>query len=439
MRKDKECPGEKAIVVGGGAAGMMAAIRLAERGVSVTLFEKNEKLGKKLFITGKGRCNFTNDCEPDVFFENVVSNPRFLYSAYYGYTAQDVISGFESWGLKTKVERGHRAFPASDHSYDVIDCLKKRLERLKVNVRLNTEVTEILTGSSQEPDGTGNEAGTTGQLKAVGVRSGGKVFKADRVIIATGGLSYPSTGSTGDGYKWAEALGHTVVKPRPSLVAMTCAEHDLTALQGLSLKNVAFHIEGRKKAGKDLYSGFGEMMFTHFGLTGPLVLTASALCGKALEAGPLSGRIDLKPAVPSERLDRDLIDLLNENANRDVRHAVRDLYPASIIPVLLDRTGIPPHKKAREITKEERAALVSETKSFAVTVTGTRGFSEAIITQGGVSVKEIDPSTMASKKIKQLYFAGEVLDVDALTGGFNLQIAWSTANAAGQTGDDYDH
>ena len=446
---------EKAIVVGGGAAGMMAAIMLSERGFETTLLEKNEKLGKKLFITGKGRCNFTNDCEPDIFFENVVSNPRFLYSALYGLTPQDVISLFESWGLETKVERGQRAFPASDHAYDVIDCLKRQLKKAGVRVELNTEVTGLLT-SGEADGGPGLKSSEdSARLRVTGVRTRNKAYSADRVIIATGGLSYPTTGSTGDGYKWAESLGHTIVPCRPSLVALTCAEHDLAALQGLTLKNVSFTVKpltdpngentgntrdgenGRngknsKKKRRSLYSGFGEMLITHFGVTGPLVLTASARCGRALEEGPLAGSIDLKPAVPADDLDRDLTGFLAENANRDCLHAIRPLYPASFVPVLLDRAGIPAHKKAHDITREERAALVSVTKNFLVTLTGLRGYNEAVITQGGVSVKEVDPGTMASKMADNLYFAGEVLDVDALTGGFNLQIAWATGAAAGR-------
>ena len=427
-----------AIVVGGGAAGMMAAVMLGERGFDVTLLEKNEKLGKKIFITGKGRCNFTNDCEPDTFFESVISNPRFMYSSYYAMTAQDILALFESWGLETKVERGQRAFPASDHAYDVIDCLKRQLKRVGVTVRLNTEVTEILTASLEEadrPDADPVSSGKKGAKesgpgrKVTGVRCGCLVYPADRVIIATGGLSYPTTGSTGDGYKWAEALGHRVTDRRPSLVALNCAEQDLASLQGLSLKNVSFTVKDGKKT---LAEGFGEMLFTHFGVTGPLVLTASARCGRTLEKKTLTGCIDLKPAVDRERLDRDLVKLLAENANRDVRYAIRSLYPASLVPVLLDRAGIPHDKKAHDITKEERRALLDETKAFVVTLMGLRGYNEAVITQGGVSVREIDPATMASKLIDGLYFAGEVLDLDALTGGFNLQIAWATGAAAGR-------
>ena len=440
---------EKAVVVGGGAAGMMASIMLGERGFDVTLLEKNEKLGKKIFITGKGRCNFTNDCEPETFFESVISNPRFMYSSYYAMTAQDLRALFESWGLETKVERGQRAFPASDHAYDVIDCLKRQLKRTGVTVHLNTEVTEIRTASLEEADAASGSGDTDKRTsdpavshefddrrsdrrttrKVTGVRCGKTVYRADRVIIATGGLSYPTTGSTGDGYKWAEALGHKVTDRRPSLVALNCAEQDLTALQGLSLKNVSFTVKDGKKS---LYEGFGEMLFTHFGVTGPLILTASAKLGKTLEKKALTGRIDLKPAVAEERLDRDLVGLLNENANRDVRYAVRALYPASLVPVLLDRSGIPHDKKARDITKEERRALLNETKAFGVTLTGLRGYNEAVITQGGVSVKQIDPATMASKLVDGLYFAGEVLDLDAVTGGFNLQIAWATGAAAGR-------
>ncbi len=414
---------EKVIIIGGGAAGMMASIRYAERGFSVTLFEKNEKLGKKLFITGKGRCNLTNDCTEEGFFSHVVSNPKFLYSAYNAFNSQDVMSKFREWGLDIKVERGQRVFPVSDHSYDVTDTLKKRMKKLGIKVFLNTTVDEILIDDSK--DENSEEGNSLPQI--TGVRSGDKIYHADRVLIATGGLSYPVTGSTGDGIKWAEESGHKTKTPQPSLVALTTGDHDLASLQGLSLKNVNFTIYRKKKV---LYNEFGEMMFTHFGVTGPLVLTASALIGTELRKEELKGVIDLKPTVEDSKLDADLLRLFDENVNKDVQHAIRSLYPASFVPVLLDRSGIPRNKKVHDITKAERAAIRDNTKRFTILLTGLRGFEEAIITKGGVSVKDVNPATMESKKVKGLFFAGEVLDLDAMTGGFNLQIAWSTAWAA---------
>lgn len=411
---------KRVIIIGGGAAGMMASIRCAERGFDVLLIEKNEKLGKKLFITGKGRCNLTNDCSPEEFFSHVTSNPKFLYSSYYGFTAQDTMEKFREWGLKIKTERGQRVFPVSDHSYDVTDTLKKQMKRLGVKILLNTVAEDIILRENTEEISEEKP-----QIK--GLRAGGKFYPADRIIITTGGLSYPVTGSTGDGLRWAEKMGHRITECLPSLVAMSASDHDIVPLQGLSLKNVTFSILKNKKV---VYEEFGEMLFTHFGVSGPLVLTASSCVGKLLRKGELQAFIDLKPAVSHEKLNSDFLRLFEENPNKDVLHAIRSLYPASLVPVILERAGISPHKKVHDITKEERGRLREVTKHFALHLTGLRGFEEAIITKGGVSVKEVDPSTMASRRVSGLYFAGEVLDLDALTGGFNLQIAWSTAWAA---------
>ena len=407
----------EAIVIGGGAAGMFSAICLAENGWRVTLFEKNEKLGKKLFITGKGRCNLTNDCTDDEFFSHVVTNSRFLYSAYHQCPSGEVCRLFESWGLTLKTERGRRVFPASDHAYDVIDVLKRRLIRCGVRIELNTRVDKLMTETTEE-----------GLAMVTGVFAGGETFPADRVVIATGGLSYPSTGSTGDGLRFAADTGHRITACRPSLVAINCAEADAAALSRLTLKNIRLTVRDSKKT---LYDDFGELTFMPYGISGPLVLTASALAGDRLRRGNLTAEIDLKPAVDEVRLDRDIIRLLTDNANKDVIHAVRGLYPAVMVPVLLDRAGIDPRSKARDLTKSARRRLLLETKHFRLTLTSLRGYEEAVITRGGVSVSDIEPATMMSKKVQGLAFAGEVIDVDALTGGFNLQIAWATAYAAG--------
>ena len=432
MRKNNM---EKVIIIGGGPAGMMASIRYAERGFDVTLLEKNEKLGKKLFITGKGRCNLTNDCSEETFFENVMSNPKFLFSAYHALSAQDTMALFGKWGLALKVERGNRVFPVSDHSYDVTDTLKKRMKALGVKVFLNTRVDDIVckkkpdeqNADNQEKAAVKSASSRKPTSYVTGVKAGHRFFEADRVLIATGGLSYPVTGSTGDGLKWAGRTGHRVTDCLPSLVAMNASDYDVATLSGLSLKNVTFSISRKKKL---LFSGFGEMMFTHFGITGPLVLTASAAVGSVLKKEELTGYIDLKPRVDESRLDADLLRLFEDNANKNVSHAIRSLYPLSIVPVILDRGDIPADKKVHDITKAERIRIREVTKKFAVHLTGLRGFEEAIVTRGGVSVRDVDPATMESKKVEGLYFAGEVLDLDALTGGFNLQVAWSTAYAA---------
>ena len=401
------------IVVGGGAAGMMAAVTAARKGKNVLLLEKNEKLGKKLFITGKGRCNITNSAEIDELFSAVVSNPKFLYSSFYSLTNDQVIEFFEELGVKTKVERGGRVFPESDHSSDVIRALEQELKRLGAEIRLRTEVKEILA----EGD------------RAKGVRlSSGKKLNADAVIIATGGLSYPSTGSTGDGYRFARECGHKVTELSPALVPMEVEEWYAKELMGLSLRNIEIKItDGKKK----LYEEFGEMLFTHYGVTGPVILSASSIVGKKLKEHPLTLHIDLKPALTEEQLDKRVLREFEANHNRQFKNAADSLFPAKLKPVIVELSGIPEEKKVNEVTKEERLRFVRMIKDFSMTLTAMRGYNEAIITKGGVSVKEIDPGTMESRLVNRLYFAGEVLDLDAVTGGYNLQIAWSTGYLAG--------
>lgn len=398
---------------------MMAAIAAAGEGACVTLLEQNEKTGKKVFITGKGRCNLTNACEQEDFFDNVISNGKFLYSAFYQMDNHSVMQFFEDAGCMLKKERGERIFPVSDHSSDVIAALNRQMENRGVKVYLHTRVKEILTK---------DEA----QLKktlVTGVKlADGKVLNADAVIIATGGKSYEATGATGDGYRFAQAMGHTVKGLKPALVPFTVKEDWCMELQGLSLKNVTVTLKQEKKK---IYEGFGEMLFTHFGVSGPLILSASSYYGKKFYGMPALLIIDLKPALSREQLDKRLLKDFDENKNRQFKNSLDGLFPSKLIPVMVKLSGIIPEKKVNEITKEERARLVECTKSLALTVTGTRDFNEAIITQGGVHVKEINPSTMESKLVNGLYFAGEVLDLDALTGGFNLQIAWSTGYFAG--------
>ena len=407
----------KILVVGGGAAGMMAAVTAARRGKNVLLLEKNEKLGKKLFITGKGRCNLTNSAEVEELFNAVVSNPKFLYSSFYSFTNDQVIGFFEELGVKTKVERGGRVFPESDHSSDVIRALEQEMKRLGVRISLRTEVKEILT-----EDG-----------RAKGVRlSSGRMIAADAVIVATGGISYPSTGSTGDGYRFARECGHKVTDLSPALVPVEVKEWYAKELMGLSLRNIGIRItDGKKK----LYEEFGEMLFTHYGVTGPVILSASSIVGKKLKEHPLTLRIDLKPALTEEQLDKRVLREFEANHNRQFKNAVDSLFPAKLRPVAIELSGIPEEKKVNEVTKEERLHFVRLIKDFSMTLTGLRGYHEAIITKGGVSVKEIDPGTMESKLVKGLYFAGEVLDLDAVTGGYNLQIAWSTGYLAGANAD----
>ncbi len=405
----------KVIVIGGGAAGMMAAVTAAERGHEVTLLEKNEKLGKKLYITGKGRCNLTNDCEVEELLRAVCVNRKFLYSAFYGFTSQDTIRFFEESGMRTKTERGNRVFPVSDHSSDVIAALSRRLGRDGVRVRLHSEVSEVLVD---------------GEKGAAGVRlTDGSRLAAEAVIVATGGISYRTTGSTGDGYRFAAKTGHTVTELSPSLVPLETEGDWAGRLQGLSLRNVEVSIFDGKK---ELYREFGEMMFTHYGVTGPLILTASSVIQKKLRDRPLSLFIDLKPALTEEQLDARILREFDAALNKQFKNVLNSLYPAKLIPVMVERSGIPGDKPIHHISREERKKLVELTKHFPLTVTALRDYNEAIVTRGGVSIREIDPATMESKKVRGLFFAGEVLDLDAVTGGFNLQIAWATGYAAGR-------
>ena len=406
------------IVVGGGAAGMFAAIAAAKNGHQVTLYEKNEKLGKKIFITGKGRCNITNAADMEELFDAVVTNSKFLYSSFYGYTNQNVIDFFEDAGVPVKIERGNRVFPISDHSSDVIRALEREMKKVGVKVCLNTEVKSV-----EAEKGRFNKV----VLKDTTTQT------ADACIVATGGLSYRSTGSTGDGFRFAENVGHKVTQCFPSLVPMETKEPWICELQGLSLRNVEAKILDGKK---ELYKDFGEMLFTHFGVSGPLIISASSYVGKKFmdkngQKKELTLEIDLKPALTEEQLDQRVLRDFEENHNRQFKNAITKLFPTKLIPFMLELSGIDPEKKVNSIEKEERKQFVHLIKHFRMTLTGLRDYPEAIITKGGVNVKEIDPGTMESKLVKGLYFAGEVLDLDALTGGFNLQIAWSTGYAAG--------
>lgn len=409
----------KILIIGGGAAGMAAAVFLGEKNHEVHLFEKNEKLGKKLFITGKGRCNITNTCDDETFFKSVVTNSKFLYSAFYGYSNQDVVSFFESLGLAVKEERGGRIFPVSDHSSDVIRVLEKRMKEFDVKIHLKSEAEAVLT----EEDEAGGH-----KIKGIRLKNGAEIF-GDKVIIATGGFSYQATGSTGDGYTFAKETGHTVTQLRPALVPIVTKEEYVTQMQGLALKNIRFTVKDGKKI---LYDDFGELLFTHFGISGPLVLTASSYIGKKLEKKELQGYIDLKAALTEEQLDARLLREFEAGINRQFKNVITGMFPAKLYPVILERGGILPEKKVNEITRKERQDFIYLIKHFPLTLMELRPFREAIITQGGVKVKEINPKTMESKLVKGLYFIGEVLDLDAVTGGFNLQIAWSTAKAAAE-------
>ncbi len=419
-------------IIGGGAAGMMAAITAAQNGVQVHLFEHNEKLGKKLFITGKGRCNFTNACDTEALYANIVTNPRFMYSSFGAFTNLQMIDFVEALGVRTKVERGNRAFPLSDHSSDIIRGLERKMKELGVVVHLNSDVKELILESIEETatENTGKAKGKRrrAQNRVTGiVLANGARIVCDAVLVATGGVSYPSTGSTGDGYRFAGDAGHLIRKTRPALVPLETDEEYIRGLQGLSLKNVELRIPyGKKKE----YRAFGEMLFTHFGVSGPLVLSASSYIGEELEKGPLQAEIDLKPALTEEQLDARLLREFSEAKNKDFKNAIAPLFPSKMRPVMVKLSGIPENKPVHEITREERQRFIRLVKAFPFTVTGLRSLNEAIITQGGVHVKEINPSTMESRITENLYFAGEVIDVDALTGGFNLQIAWSTAYLA---------
>lgn len=409
----------KVLIIGGGAAGMMAGVFAARNHHEVHILEKNEKLGKKVFITGKGRCNVANACDTEELFPAVMSNPKFLYSGFYSFGPQDVMNFFEEAGVSLKVERGNRVFPQSDHSSDIIRALERELKKAGAKVHLHTTVKEIVKKPEAE--------------KVTGViLEDGTFMEGDAVIVATGGFSYQSTGSTGDGYRFARELGLKVTDISPSLVPLKTKEDYIPKLQGLSLKNTGLTIKNGKKV---LYEDFGEMMFTHFGVTGPMILSASAHIGTKLakaENGELCAYLDLKPALTKEQLDARILREFETGQNKQFKNVIGVLFPSSLTPVMLELGGIPAEKKIHDISREERQHFVDLVKAFPFTITGMGEFKEAIITKGGVSVKEINPGTMESKKISGLYFAGEVLDLDAVTGGYNLQIAWSTAYLAAQ-------
>lgn len=404
----------KVIVVGGGAAGMMAAIHAGELGNDVVLLEKNEKLGKKIYITGKGRCNVTNNCDVEDIFKNINRNPKFMYSAIYGFDNSSVYDLIERFGCKLKIERGGRVFPVSDHASDIIKALQKALLEYGVVVKLNSCVKDILVES--------------GKAFGVIMSDGSKLF-ADKVILATGGLSYPTTGSTGDGYIFASKNGHTIVKTTPSLIPIITKEEWVKSLQGLSLKNVELKLLSE---GKCVYKDLGEMLFTHFGVSGPLVLSLSSFYDIECEKRKSTELfLDLKPGLSEDELDKRVLKDFEKYSNKQFKNSLDDLLPKTLIPVIVDLSGIDPYKAVNEVTKEERKKMVNLLKNLKMTPVGTGPIQEAIITRGGVNVKEINSSTMESKLVKNLYFAGEIIDVDAMTGGFNLQIAWSTGYLAG--------
>lgn len=409
------------IVVGGGPAGMMAAYAAAFAGHDVTLLEQNEKLGKKLYITGKGRCNVTNASDMDVLFQNVLSNRKFMYSAFYAFDNQAVMDFMESHGTPLKTERGNRVFPVSDHSSDIISACERALRKMQVRILFHTRVQSLIV-----------EDGRCGGVVITGLEKTGtgkqKKLSADAVILATGGISYPSTGATGDGYRMAEDTGHRMVKPEPSLVPLVTKEDWVRKLQGLSLKNTGIRIyDGNRK----LYDDFGEMLFTHFGVSGPMILSASASIPPSCFEQELQMKIDLKPALDAEQLDKRILREFEEAKNKSFKNGIVHLFPAKMIPVIIELSCIDPEKKVNEVSREERRGFVELIKHLPVTITGKRGFQEAIITKGGINVRDIDPSTMQSKVLPGLSVCGEVLDLDAMTGGYNLQIAWSTGYLAG--------
>ncbi|MGB7604401.1 MAG: NAD(P)/FAD-dependent oxidoreductase [Lutisporaceae bacterium] len=402
------------IVIGGGPAGILAAGAAGARGRKVLLIEKNEKLGKKLFITGKGRCNITNTADMDEFMSNIPKNSKFLYSAFRGFSNIDLIDLLNEMGLRTKVERGKRVFPESDKSSDVIKTLQKYLDKNNVNVMLNAAVRKVETNNSS--------------IERV-VLEDGKSFKCSSVVVCTGGISYPLTGSTGAGYEFAKAVGHTVTDLFPSLIPLVVKEDYIKELQGLSLKNVSIKVIVDNRT---IYDDFGEMLFTHYGLSGPIILSASFYITEHLKKNrAIKLGIDLKPALSEDELDKRVLNDFQEKINKNFKNSLNDLLPQKLIPVIIKLCKIDENKEVNQISKEERKQLVNILKNLEFTITGTRPIAEAIVTSGGISLKEINPKTMGSKLIQGLYFAGEVMDLDAYTGGFNLQIAFSTGYAAG--------
>lgn len=406
------------IVIGGGAAGMMAAYKAAEDGCQVTLLEKNEKLGKKIFITGKGRCNVTNACETEDLFQSIVTNPKFLYSSIYTFTNSQVMDFFRDYGCPLKIERGNRVFPVSDKSSDVIKALERALRQKGVRILLNSCCERLLV-----QDGICDGV----------ILADGKTLPADAVIVATGGCSYSSTGSTGDGYRFGEKTGHRLIEPKPSLVPLVTKSSEPKEMMGLSLKNVEVSFYIKERPGKILYREFGEMLFTHFGLSGPLILSASSYLQNVWGKGRVICSIDLKPALSDVQLNERILRDFNETKNCYFKNSLDKLLPKKMIPVIIQRTEIEPERPVNSITRTERESLTHLIKNFELECSRTRDFEEAIITHGGISVADINPSTMESKIVENLYFAGEVLDLDAVTGGYNLQIAWSTGYLAGMS------
>ncbi len=414
------------IVVGGGPAGMMSAITAAENGNEVLIIEKNSTFGKKLLITGKGRCNITSSLYMSDFIKNTPGNGMFLYSAFQNYTNTDIIEFLRKQGLEVKEERGNRIFPVTDKSIDVLNCFEKRIKELNIKYMLNTTVEKILIKN----------------YEVLGLRTNREIIKAEKIILATGGKSYPLTGSTGDGYRIASELGHKITPIRPSLVPLEIYEkEECKKLQGLSLKNVKIKIEEDKKV---IYEDFGEMLFTHFGISGPTILSGSAHLvrykniDEKLKNKNIKLSIDLKPALTEEQLDDRILRDFKEFKNKQFKHSLDKLLPQKMLPVIIEQSKIEPEKRVNEVTKEERKRLITLLKNFEITIKGFRPVEEAIITSGGINIKEINPKTMESKLIKGLYFAGEIIDVDAYTGGFNLQIAYSTGYTAGMHCGDED-
>ena len=408
------------VIIGGGPAGLMAAISSAKNEDKVTIIEKMNSCGKKLLITGKGRCNITNNAQMDKFMANTPTNPKFLYGVFNNFTNKDIIELLESEGVKTKVERGERVFPVSDRAQDVLEALLHILKKENVQILTNTTAKRIITDAEKN---------------VLGVElDDGKEIKADKIILATGGKSYPVTGSTGDGYRIAKDLGHTITKIEPSLVPLTSHDEVCKKLQGLSLRNVAIRLQ---MCDKVVYKDFGEMLFTHFGVSGPIVLSASSYLVKTknieqiLKEDKVELEIDLKPALSEEKLDARILRDFEEQKNKQFKNSLDKLLPQKLIPVIIEKTNINESKKINEITKQERQKLVNELKHFKISINGTRPIEEAIVTSGGINIKEINPKTMESKLINGLYFAGEIIDVDCLTGGYNLQVAWSTGYTAG--------
>lgn len=402
------------LIIGAGAAGLIAAISAAAAGHGVRIYEKNEKIGKKLFITGKGRCNLTNASDMKTVMEHVVSNPKFLYSAFRSFTNEDIMRMIEDAGCPLCIERGNRVFPVSGRSSDVLKAFQRLLDQYGVRLFLNTEVGDLLREG--------------GRCEGIRLKKTGEKIFGDAIIVATGGLSYRGTGSTGDGYRFARDAGHRISPCIPSLVPFNVEEPEAAYLQGLSLRNVRAAVFCGER---EIFSDFGELLFTHFGVSGPLILSASAYAGRLVQEKKLRLYIDLKPALSEKQLDERILRDFSKYSNKQLKNALTDLLPSKLIPEVLRQSGVEGDKEVCGIDRAERSALLRSFKRLAYTISSTRGFNEAVITKGGIEIKEINPSTMESKILKNLYFAGEVLDLDALTGGYNLQIAWSTGWCAG--------